>query len=293
MRLLGLIGKCLECWSEGSGAQLIERLIVAKYRVFFWLVINSARFLRLLTFVCFFAVLPIACLILETVALSGCHSSSSFLLRSRNFDPITRQPIKRPRPTLQSSASAADGGDGIRDGETIETRVQGLAQEIVRRDERKRKEELVSVAYEEGRVVSSVVPLPAGKKDVERDMKEGAKISKPDADGQNLLRFFVPSPNISPSHLHFTQDLLNIAPKRANWDLKRDMDKRMKKLERRTVECYAILFRESSRSKTREMRIATRAISSIEAALMEPLRGAPNSDQMNGKLTNAHSRFVL
>lgn len=42
-----------------------------------------------------------------------------------------------------------------------------------------------------------------------------------------------------------SQDLLNIAPKRANWDLKRDMDKRMKKLERRTVECYAVLFRES------------------------------------------------
>lgn len=50
-----------------------------------------------------------------------------------------------------------------------------------------------------------------------------------------------------PGPFRLSQDLLNIAPKRANWDLKRDMDKRMKKLERRTVECYAVLFRESPR----------------------------------------------
>ncbi|KAI5452078.1 hypothetical protein NCC49_001018 [Naganishia albida] len=39
-------------------------------------------------------------------------------------------------------------------------------------------------------------------------------------------------------------DLLNIAPKRANWDLRRGMDKRMKKLERKTQEAYATLFRQ-------------------------------------------------
>lgn len=39
-------------------------------------------------------------------------------------------------------------------------------------------------------------------------------------------------------------DLMNIAPKRVNWDLKRDMVKRLKKLERRDKECRLILIRE-------------------------------------------------
>jgi hypothetical protein len=41
------------------------------------------------------------------------------------------------------------------------------------------------------------------------------------------------------------QDLFNIQPKRANWDLKRDMTNRMAKLERRTNEAIATIFRES------------------------------------------------
>jgi hypothetical protein len=40
------------------------------------------------------------------------------------------------------------------------------------------------------------------------------------------------------------QDLFNIQPKRANWDLKRDMTNRMAKLERRTNEAIATIFRE-------------------------------------------------
>lgn len=71
--------------------------------------------------------------------------NSSFLLRSRNFDPVTRQPTKRPRPASSSTATAGEEQqEGLRDGETVERRVQGLAQEIVKRDEEKRKEELVS-----------------------------------------------------------------------------------------------------------------------------------------------------
>jgi hypothetical protein len=41
------------------------------------------------------------------------------------------------------------------------------------------------------------------------------------------------------------QDLLNIAPKRANWDLKREMDKKMARLERRTQEAIHTLIRKS------------------------------------------------
>jgi coiled-coil domain-containing protein 12 len=39
------------------------------------------------------------------------------------------------------------------------------------------------------------------------------------------------------------QDLLNIAPKRANWDLKREMARKTAKLERRTQEAVHALIR--------------------------------------------------
>jgi coiled-coil domain-containing protein 12 len=39
------------------------------------------------------------------------------------------------------------------------------------------------------------------------------------------------------------QDLFNIQPKRANWDLKRDMTNRMAKLDRKTNEAIAGIFR--------------------------------------------------
>lgn len=39
-------------------------------------------------------------------------------------------------------------------------------------------------------------------------------------------------------------DLFNIQPKRANWDLKRDMNNRMGKLERKTNEAIATIFRQ-------------------------------------------------
>lgn len=39
------------------------------------------------------------------------------------------------------------------------------------------------------------------------------------------------------------QDLLNIAPKRANWDLKRELDRKSAKLERKTQEAIHTLIR--------------------------------------------------
>ncbi|KAG5645059.1 hypothetical protein DXG03_007149 [Asterophora parasitica] len=40
-------------------------------------------------------------------------------------------------------------------------------------------------------------------------------------------------------------DVFNIAPKRANWDLKREHDKKLAKLERKTQEAIHTLIRES------------------------------------------------
>ncbi len=40
------------------------------------------------------------------------------------------------------------------------------------------------------------------------------------------------------------KDVFNIAPKRPNWDLKRELDKKLAKLERRTQESIHILIRE-------------------------------------------------
>lgn len=45
------------------------------------------------------------------------------------------------------------------------------------------------------------------------------------------------------SNLHYAmQDLFNIAPKRPNWDLKREMDKKLSKLERKTQEAIHTLI---------------------------------------------------
>ena len=40
-----------------------------------------------------------------------------------------------------------------------------------------------------------------------------------------------------------SQDLINIAPKRANWDLKRETEKKLAKLERKTQEAIHTLIR--------------------------------------------------
>ena len=47
------------------------------------------------------------------------------------------------------------------------------------------------------------------------------------------------------------QDLFNIAPKRPNWDLKRELDKKLSKLERKTQESVHTLIRECPRTLSR------------------------------------------
>ncbi|KAJ9126985.1 hypothetical protein QFC24_001216 [Naganishia onofrii] len=102
----------------------------------------------------------------------------TFVFRQRNFDRTTRQPIRATRVATTTGTAPAAAASEL---DTVEKRVEGLAERIIAEDAVKRMEEL---------------------------------------------------------------DLLNIAPKRANWDLRRDMDKRMKKLERKTQEAYAHLFRQ-------------------------------------------------
>ncbi|ORX41124.1 cwf18 pre-mRNA splicing factor-domain-containing protein [Kockovaella imperatae] len=103
----------------------------------------------------------------------GNGGPSHFAFKQRNFDPETRQSRKRDGP-----------GD-----DTVEKAVEGLAEQIIKEDEEKRKEEL---------------------------------------------------------------DLFNIQPRRANWDLKRDMTNRMSKLERRTNEAIATIFRQRLQSMKKD-----------------------------------------
>jgi len=49
------------------------------------------------------------------------------------------------------------------------------------------------------------------------------------------------SPTASPDEIR-EQDLFNIAPKRANWDLKREMEKKLAKLDRKTQEAIHTLI---------------------------------------------------
>ncbi|KAK9823639.1 hypothetical protein WJX72_004384 [[Myrmecia] bisecta] len=45
------------------------------------------------------------------------------------------------------------------------------------------------------------------------------------------------------------QDLLTVAPKKANWDLRRDLSKKLAKLERRTQRAMIQLMQEQERAK--------------------------------------------
>jgi hypothetical protein len=61
---------------------------------------------------------------------------------------------------------------------------------------------------------------------------------------QDLVTFIFPLKVSAPFNLH-VQDLLNIAPKRPNWDLKREMEKKVAKLERQTQQAIHTLIRTS------------------------------------------------
>ncbi|WVQ63162.1 hypothetical protein V865_006567 [Kwoniella europaea PYCC6329] len=99
--------------------------------------------------------------------------SSHFAFKQRNYDPETRTLRKRGKEEENDN------------DDTVEKNVEGLAEQIIKEDEEKRKEEL---------------------------------------------------------------DLFNIQPKRANWDLKRDMNNRMSKLDRKTNEAIATIFRQRLQS---------------------------------------------
>ncbi|EPQ30505.1 uncharacterized protein PFL1_02031 [Pseudozyma flocculosa PF-1] len=60
-------------------------------------------------------------------------------------------------------------------------------------------------------------------------------------------------------------DLTNIAPKRANWDLKRDMERRLQKLQRRDKEAILILIRQ--RIQAQQKAATGSSTSSVQADL--------------------------
>lgn len=130
---------------------------------------------------------------------------SHFTFKQRNFDPETRQLRNRDRE---------DAGE-----DTVEKAVEGLAEDILKEDEEKRKEELVSHC--------AFAPR--------EDRRFGSRTCCVSCAGVGYCR-----------HSTDNQDLFNIQPKRANWDLKRDMTNRMSKLDRKTNEAIATLFREST-----------------------------------------------
>ncbi len=76
-----------------------------------------------------------------------------FTFKPRNFDPLTRQPIKRQKTILEQqqadeAGEEAEEIDGVKTGVdsslTVEDRVRGVAERVIAEDERKRGEELVS-----------------------------------------------------------------------------------------------------------------------------------------------------
>ncbi|KAJ3086526.1 Coiled-coil domain-containing protein 12, partial [Quaeritorhiza haematococci] len=44
-------------------------------------------------------------------------------------------------------------------------------------------------------------------------------------------------------------DLFNLAPKKPDWDLKRELEKKLEKLERKTATCIATIIRERLKSQ--------------------------------------------
>lgn len=74
-----------------------------------------------------------------------------------------------------------------------------------------------------------------------------------------------------------TQDLFNIQPRRPNWDLKRDMNARMGKLERRTNEAVATILRQRLREQ-RGSADQVDLVAGISAAQAEGERAVASGD---------------
>ena len=65
-----------------------------------------------------------------------------------------------------------------------------------------------------------------------------------------FFRFFLQKEKVLVSknpfcYVNFKQDLINLAPRKPDWDLKRDVAKKLEKLERRTQRAIAQLIRKS------------------------------------------------
>ncbi|CBQ71313.1 conserved hypothetical protein [Sporisorium reilianum SRZ2] len=126
-----------------------------------------------------------------TALPSSSHDASLLIKRHfRNYDPITGQ--------IRRFTSARDLPD------TVEKDVEGLQQQTIAEDERRRNEDL---------------------------------------------------------------DLNNIAPKRPNWDLKRDLEKRLKKLERRDKEAVIILIRQRIQAQQKAAGLDANSADRNEATL--------------------------
>ena len=64
-------------------------------------------------------------------------------LKQRNFDPVTRQPAQHAAGGPVKSAADADEEEAAQERETVEKRMEGIAEKIVQEDEAKRTQELV------------------------------------------------------------------------------------------------------------------------------------------------------
>ncbi|KAG2186026.1 hypothetical protein INT43_002464 [Umbelopsis isabellina] len=61
-------------------------------------------------------------------------------------------------------------------------------------------------------------------------------------------------------------DLFSLAPKRANWDLKRDVEKKLERLDKRTQRAIAELIRERLKNETKSGTDIADAVADAEAA---------------------------
>ncbi|QRV85852.1 pre-mRNA-splicing factor CWC18 [Ceratobasidium sp. AG-Ba] len=74
-------------------------------------------------------------------------------------------------------------------------------------------------------------------------------------------------------------DLLNIAPKRPNWDLKRDLDKKLVKLERQTQRAIHTLIRQRLSAQKEVPTDLAATLSAAEKANDEEVAGDDASDE--------------
>ena len=69
--------------------------------------------------------------------------------------------------------------------------------------------------------------------------------------------------------IYILQDISNLAPQKPDWDLKRDISKKLEKLERRTHKAIAELIRERLKNEVKTLDLATSVALGAEAAQTE------------------------